>query len=252
MNTAFAASADASTFMAYTKGTYNGLVAKTKTGTTCFTLALPSIVIGDVPVSGKIEDIGSGAFVYPGKKNLPPSYNNGTLGTNAVFTGAFQFRDYSSSTDQQKLILSTDCAVPTTPVELTSFSNKIQSAYQNTNIAADSTYTQVTTTADAPSLVKLSANIVNNYLGGDIAITAETPLPSFSCASPTPNATSIPHSNTYTVGLPTSFDQPWVYSSIASNCTFACDSGYAWNSTTSQCVLDSCTGDLGTLNGTIT
>ncbi len=171
-------------------------------------------------------------------KNLPESYSTTLAG--GIFSGAFQFRDYSDTTEQEKLILSTDCAVPTSTSDLTIFSNKIQEAYADTNIASDGTYSPVVETADASSRIKLSASIVNNYLGGTVSITSETVLPTFSCASPAPNTTSIPHSTSYTTGLPTSFDQPWVYSNVASNCTFACDSGYAWNG--SACVVDQCGG----------
>jgi hypothetical protein len=40
-----------------------------------------------------------------------------------------------------------------------------------------------------------------------------------------------------------------MYSNEPGNCTFACKTGYAYDSKTNSCVLDICQGDLALLNG---
>ena len=69
------AATEASAYTAYVKGNYNGMLSKISSGSNCVTLALPSIMLGWIPPSGKIEDAGSGSLVISGKKNYPASYS---------------------------------------------------------------------------------------------------------------------------------------------------------------------------------
>jgi hypothetical protein len=65
--------ADTTAAVAYVRGNYNGILAKTRSGDVCDTIALPSIILSNLN-SLELINASSGALVIDREKNTPAAY----------------------------------------------------------------------------------------------------------------------------------------------------------------------------------
>ncbi|MDD2565775.1 MAG: InlB B-repeat-containing protein, partial [Candidatus Gracilibacteria bacterium] len=231
---------------AYTKGNYDQLFVSSKVGGECYLVATPSLMLSSLPTSLKLEDAGSSDLVFKGEGNLPLSYEN--LSTNKSLTGSFVFKDFNDPS----VLIYTGCFLPETLTGVLVFASDTKKAYEGVTLSNGGLSDEISTTINADSLVRLGVGIVNNNLktkgltGDKIIIDYSTAImPNFTCTA----QPIMSHANSFTIGNPTDFNQEWVYSDTEGNCTFACDSGYAFDSSSKTCVEDVCQGSLSNLNG---
>jgi len=188
----------ADSLVAYVKGTYNSQLAKASSGSNCSAIALPSIVLGNIPASNRLEDAGSGALVFKGKGNLPFSYQGKASGV--TFTGSVVFRDYGTD---PKVVVSTACGVPSSLADALQIAANIRDAYSGTVLANDPKYAPFIQAASTTELTRLGASIANTALGSNITVSSGSTIPSFTCATQ-PN---IANGTGYTVGSPMTLNQ---------------------------------------------
>lgn len=83
---------------AYLKGNYNGLIAKTQTGTTTYYLALPSIILQSLSGATELSVPAtmSGNLVLHKKGNIPSNYTSNGIQTSS--TSNFNYSLLSTST----------------------------------------------------------------------------------------------------------------------------------------------------------
>ncbi|QFR38795.1 prepilin-type N-terminal cleavage/methylation domain-containing protein [Candidatus Gracilibacteria bacterium 28_42_T64] len=73
---------------AYVKGNYNGMLAKVNTGGILYTLAVPTLISGDITVTSLTALQAANKLVYKGAANLPASYESSNF---KVDGGGFVF-----------------------------------------------------------------------------------------------------------------------------------------------------------------
>ncbi len=142
--------------LAYVKGNYNGIVAKTQTGNTVYIIAVPSIISGTGTVGWtlKIEsNTLSGSLIIHGGSSL----------TGAIYN--------------PKVVYASG-AIPTTTIEKMLFASGIANAYSGTSLASKSQiqpFVTALSSNNTGSLVVLWGSIV---FGGMTIDTSKIPVPS--------------------------------------------------------------------------
>ncbi len=243
----------AETYTAYIKGNYNGMVAKAVGDGYCKVIALPSITLSELPSGSSVDLLStwSGKLAFMKKENLPASYI-GKLPSGVELANRFPFRDYADGWGE----IAFPCDIIGSQVisqeelqkKLNTLVTELGSFYETTSMANDQSYTAIVNTKwwQAIDKVILWESIVNNYLGGKITVDKNN-IQSYYCGvKPVVNNVEPASWRDWT---PQDFSQLWEYSPTPGNCTFSCLSGYAYNSTSGNCELDVCKGDLSLLNG---
>ncbi|EKE30023.1 MAG: hypothetical protein ACD_2C00057G0003 [uncultured bacterium (gcode 4)] len=238
------ASDNESWLIAYTKWTYDELFVSAKDSSSCYIVATPSLLLSELPTSLKLEDAWNDSLVYRWEWNLPETYNESV--SDGSLSWSFIFKDF---TDDSVLIY-TWCTVPNSLTWALEFASDTKKAYAGTDFDSVSS-NEISLTINADSLARLGIWYINNNLmlkwlswnrlNVDFATAV---MPNFTCA-PQPIMT---HANSFTIWNPTDFDQEWAYSDTAWNCTFACDSWYAYDPNTKSCIQDICIWNLSDLN----
>lgn len=133
----FALSEDIS---AYVSGNYNGLLAKTQTGTTTYYLSIPSIILQDISTSTfrelTNEATQSGNLVVHKKGNLPSSYTVGNIASVSPSITFSAMRNSSKTTSGTGIVAYAWTGVLDT-ASVTSLMNNLHSMYSSSNIWTD-------------------------------------------------------------------------------------------------------------------
>jgi hypothetical protein len=146
------ASADAGNpSIAYIRGNYGGLTAKTLTGTTYYVLAIPSIVTNSGTTAGnalKIESNAlSGTLLFNGKTlSNATTYNPAAK---VVFSGS---------------------SLPASSTAISDMVTALKAAYSSTpDIAGNTSVASLLSATGATAVASLGTSIVSNQLGGKIS-----------------------------------------------------------------------------------
>ncbi|MDP2103795.1 MAG: hypothetical protein Q8K26_02645, partial [Candidatus Gracilibacteria bacterium] len=145
----------------YIKGNYNGMVAKTVTGSVIHVIATPSLTTSTGTAGSSIDVTTlSGKLLYHGQTNsggisYTPTliYSSGSLPTNDT-TG-----------------------------QITTFTTNLKTAYSGSVISANSNISNVLTTTGATNVTSLGASIITNYLGGSASAPPPPPATSYSLSN---------------------------------------------------------------------
>ncbi|MDP2103579.1 MAG: LamG-like jellyroll fold domain-containing protein, partial [Candidatus Gracilibacteria bacterium] len=159
LRTVYAASGNPT--ITYIKGNYNGMVAKTITGSTVYVIATPSLTTSNGTVGSSIDVTTlSGKLLYHGQTNsggiaYTPTliYSSGSLPTNDT-TG-----------------------------QITLLTTNLQTAYSGSVISTNSNISNVLTTTGATNITSLGASIITNYLGGSASAPPPPPATSYSLSN---------------------------------------------------------------------
>ncbi len=155
--------------IAYIRGNYAGLTAKTTTGSTTYVLAIPSIITNSGATKIDTNAL-SGTLLFHGKPLVGASTYNPNARTNSgvVFsgTGGLPTNDTSG--------------------QLTSIITSLKSAYSGTDIASNSNITNLLATTGTASIQTLGAVIVKDQLGGTaVSVGQQQQTPAFTCGTST-------------------------------------------------------------------
>jgi len=133
--------------LTYIKGNYNGLVAKTQTGSIIYVLAVPSIVTSS---GGTLVDI----TTLSNKLLVSGQTNSGGI---TYATNTSQFLVYSSG------------ALPSTTAGYQLFASGVANAYSGTSLASNASiqpYVSALASNNTSTLVSLGGGVVSSALGG--------------------------------------------------------------------------------------
>lgn len=142
--------------IAYVRGNYGGLTAKTVTGSTTYVLAIPSIMTNSGTVAGnalKIESNAlSGTLLFNGKPLVNASGYNPNARTNSgvVFsgTGGLPANDVAG--------------------QITAIMTALKSAYSGSDVASNSNVAGLLSATGTGAIQSLGTAIVSNQLGGKV------------------------------------------------------------------------------------
>ena len=132
--------------LSYIKGNYNGLVAKTITGSTIYVVAVPSIVTSQ---TGTLVDV----LTLSGKLLVNNKTNSGGVNflPSVVFSGAsLPINDSASG--------------------ITNLVSAIQNAYSGSSVASVSAIANLLSTTGSTNVVSLGSSIITNSIGGIAAV----------------------------------------------------------------------------------
>ncbi len=221
---AYAASGDPT--IAYIRGNYNGLTAKTTTGGLVYVLAVPSIVTNSGVLTGSALSIASlsGTLLFHGKALLNPNSFNPSV---VVYSGG---------------------TLPANDTDITNMVTALQNVYSGANIGSNQNITTLLNTTGSTALISYGATIVKTQLGGSTVISSSSA--SVGCTAATWSGitiASLGHGASATYGTPITNGTGNVTASCSNgtlsygSVSTACDSNYVASGIWA-CALDSCTG----------
>lgn len=156
---AFAASGNP--LITYVKGNYNGMVAKTVTGSTIYVIATPSITTSTGTVGSNIDVTTlSGKLLYHGQTNS----------WGIAYTPTLIYSSWALPTND-------------TASGITNFTNALKTAYSGSVISYNSNIQNVLTTTWATNITNLWANIITNYLGWSASAPPLPPVAGYSLSN---------------------------------------------------------------------
>ncbi|MDD5376946.1 MAG: prepilin-type N-terminal cleavage/methylation domain-containing protein [Candidatus Gracilibacteria bacterium] len=149
--------------LSYIKGNYNGVVAKTQTGTTTCILALPSIIVNTGTVN----------------QNIALETNNLLSGSLLIHKGKLSGTPFKPSlTETNNPIVYCSGSLPSTTTEQRTFATNIANAYSGTALATNpSIQPFISALSDVNSgtlLASLGGGLLNAILGGNTINSAGT------------------------------------------------------------------------------
>jgi len=156
---AFAASGNPT--ITYIKGNYNGMVAKTVTGSTVYVIATPSLTTSTGTVWSSIDVTTlSGKLLYHGQTN------SGWI----AFTPTLIYSSWSLPINNDSW-------------QITLFTTNLQTAYSGSVISSNSNISNVLTTTGATNITSLWASIITNYLGWSASAPPPPPATSYNISN---------------------------------------------------------------------
>jgi len=226
--------------LTYIRGTYNGVVTKTETGSIKYILAIPSLFLTN----------GTGIVILP-TNTLTWFYIHGQTNSGGILF-------------QPSLVYSSG-SLPSTSIERQTFATALANAYSGTTLATQTNIqpfiTALTDTNSGILLVNLGESAITNWLGGGLVLLSSTSIPATNCTTTTYSGVTITAlisstSQNFTKSIAygtgdvtaTCFNGIVAYESINTTCDINYVTSGAWN-----CIADSCTGSAPTnsqLNGT--
>jgi len=145
----------------YIKGNYNGMVAKTVTGSTVYVIATPSLTTSTGTAGSSIDVTTlSGKLLYHGQTN------SGWI----AFTPTLIYSSGSLPTND-------------TNWQITTFTTNLKTAYSGSVMSSNSNIQNVLTTTGATNITSLWASIITNYLGGSASAPPPPPVTSYSLSN---------------------------------------------------------------------
>lgn len=216
---------------AYIAWTYNNLLSKTVTWSTCNVLTAPTIIANDTEISRDLWVIlANDWLVYSWKKNLPNSYKLSKFRYDWWFNfHPNKFVAYSWSCD--------DLTNPDDDLSRVDMLKNVQESYSWTVVAWDPSYKKI---------IDLNIDVMNpSNEVLDIALKAVVPstkrILSWSVPEKIPSCATQPnYSNAiFSVWSPLQEANPWQNQDASWPCYYECTGGYTWT-TCSNLIVFSC------------
>ncbi len=184
---------------AYIRGNYNGLIAKTQTGTTTYYLALPSIILQTLPPTElSVPATMSGNLVLHKRGNLPSGYTS-----NGISSTLSSNSHYSLLSTSTGIVAYSTTATSLDSTGVTTLMTALYNTYSGSNLKSDTTSaSQVASfiTGGTGAIVDLYNGVVRKSIGGSvITTTSSTPsvTPLVSTTSCLSAGTTLTGSTTY-------------------------------------------------------